>query len=238
MITLYGGGTPNVFKVLFMLGETGLAFRIERVNVLAQEQFRPEFIALNPNAKIPVLVDDDGPNGQAHTVFESGAILIYLAEKTGRFLPVESVARYRVLQWLMFQMASVGPMFGQAMHFRHAAPAGSDYARRRYLTEARRLYGVMNGQLAASSHIAGDELSIADMAAYPWAANYFNALDVPRQDYPHVTAWMARLEERPGLQRVNTLAKDLFKSGQVDMKKADADSLDRFFGRGRYFTAG
>jgi GST-like protein len=237
MITLYGGGTPNVYKVLIMLGETGLPFETKVVNVLAQEQFRPEFVALNPNMKIPVIVDHDGPNGLRHTVFESGAILIYLAEKTGMFLPSEPVARSHVLQWLMFQMASVGPMFGQAMHFRHAAPPGNDYAQARYLTEVRRLYAVLDGQLAKNDHIAGAEFSIADMAIYPWAANYFNVLGIPRHDYPNVLKWMARLEERPGLQKVAPLNKEMFKAGRAYQETADADSLDRFFGRGRYSTA-
>jgi GST-like protein len=181
MITLYGGGTPNVFKVLIMLSETEVPFEVRRINVLAQEQFAPEFLALNPNAKIPVIVDDDGPNGQTCTVFESGAILLYLAEKTGQFLPAASAERYRVLQWLMLQMASIGPMFGQAVHFCHAAPDGSDYARTRYRTEVRRLYALLDGQLAAKAYVAGDQYSIADMAIYPWAANYFNTLSIPRE---------------------------------------------------------
>jgi len=238
MITLYGGGTPNVFKVLIMLGETGLPFEVVRVNVMAQEQFAPEFVALNPNAKIPVLVDDDGPGGRQHTVFESGAILIYLAEKTGRFLPVESLARFQVLQWLMFQMASVGPMFGQAMHFRHVAPPDNDYGRKRYLTEVRRLYAVLDGQLAKNTYVAGAEYSIADMAIYPWAANYFRALFVPIDDYPHVIEWLARVEERPGVRQVQALNKEMFLAGREHQKVADADSIDRFFGRGRYFNVG
>ena len=238
MIKLYGSGTPNVFKVLFLLGETGLDFEVERVNVMAQEQFTPEFIDLNPNSKVPVIVDNDGPGGRPHTVFESGAILVYLADKTGKFLPKEPAARSVVMQWLMFQMASVGPMFGQAVHFKYVAPPGTDYPRQRYMTEARRLYGVMDARLANNAYLAGEEFSIADMATYPWTAKYFKTLGFDVADLPHVADWVRRLEERPGLGKVNDLAKDLFKAGIVAQKEADADSLDRFFGRGKYVTAG
>lgn len=237
MIKLYCSGTPNVFKVLFMLGETGLDFELERVNVVAQEQFKPEFIALNPNSKVPVIVDSDGPDGQPHTVFESGAILIYLADKTGQFLPKEPATRSTALQWLMWQMASVGPMFGQAVHFKYIAPAGTDYPRQRYMTEARRLYGVLNDRLSNNAYLAGAEFSIADMATYPWTAKYFKTLGFDAADFPHVADWVKRLEERPGLKKVNDLATSLFKEGLAKQKEADADSLDRFFGRGRYVTA-
>jgi len=242
MIKLYGSGTPNVFKVLFMLGETGLDFELERVNVMAQEQFTPQFVALNPNSKVPVIVDTDpenaGPDGKAHTVFESGAILIYLADKTGKFLPKESAARSVAMQWLMWQMASVGPMFGQAVHFKYIAPAGTDYPRQRYMTEARRLFGVLNERLSNNAYLAGAEFSIADMATYPWTAKYFKTLGFDAADFLHVAEWVKRLEARPGLQRVNDLATTLFKEGLVKQKQADADSLDRFFGRGKYVTAG
>ena len=237
MIKLYGSGTPNVFKVLFMLGETGLDFELERVNVVAQQQFTPAFVALNPNSKVPVLVDDDGPGGKPHTVFESGAILIYLADKTGQFLPKEPAARSTALQWLMWQMASVGPMIGQAVHFKYIAPAGTDYPRQRYMTEARRLFGVLNKRLSNNTYMAGAEFSIADMATYPWTAKYFKTLGFDAADFPHVAEWAKRLEARPGLQKVNDLATSLFKEGLVKQKEADADSLDRFFGRGRYVTA-
>jgi GST-like protein len=176
MITLYGGGTPNVFKILIMLSETDLPFALERVNVAAEEQFRPEFVALNPNCKIPLIIDQDGPNGQPLVLAESGAILLYLAEKTGRFLPSEPTARARTFQWLMFQIASVGPMFGQAVHFTHAAPEGNEYGRQRYVTEVRRQYALMDAHLATNAYLAGEAFTIADMATYPWAANYLGTL--------------------------------------------------------------
>ena len=238
MIKLYGSGTPNVFKVLFMLGETGLDFELERVNVVAQEQFKPEFIALNPNSKVPVIVDSEGPGGKPHKVFESGAILIYLADKSGQFLPKEPAARSTALQWLMWQMASVGPMFGQAVHFKYIAPAGTDYPRQRYMTEAHRLFGVLNARLSNNAYLAGAEFSIADMATYPWTGKYFKTRGFDPVDFPHVADWVKRLAARPGLQRVNDLATTLFKEGLVKQKEADADSLDRFFGRGKYVTAG
>jgi len=240
MITLYSGGTPNVAKVLLMLCETGLAFGLHPVDVTAEQQFAPEFVALNPNSKIPVIVDSDGPGGAPHTVFESGAILLYLAEKTGQFLPSEAAARSRVMQWLMFQMASIGPMFGQALHFRYAATGcnegANDYAVHRYLTEVKRQYGVLERRLSAGAFL-GDDYSIADMAAYPWVGRYAKQLGVSLDDYPGVAAWVARLRERPEVARCDALVKDILRSTRDSLKMAQPDSLDRFYGRGRYRTA-
>jgi GST-like protein len=241
MIKLYGGGTPNVHKVLIMLAETGLPYEVEHVDVMAEQQFRPEFVALNPNSKIPVIVDNDGPAGGPHSVFESGAILIYLAEKTGRFLPTDPVARSRTLQWLMFQMASVGPMFGQALHFSHAAPkdkaGGNDYAVHRYLTEVRRLYGVLERQLSANDYVAGAEYGIADMAVYPWAGRYRKHLGVGPEEFPRVAEWTSRLEARPGVAAVAGAIRDLLRAGRDATAQAKPHSMDRFYGRGRYLTA-
>ena len=167
MIDLYGCGSPNVLKILLMLEETELPYRLHAVNVHAGEQFREEFLALNPNAKVPVIVDHDMTSGP-HAVFESGAILYYLAEKTGRFLGHTHVERSACMQWLTWQVAGVGPMFGQALHFQFVAPDGNEYARRRYLTEVKRLYDVAERRLAQSQWLAGDDYTIADMAAWPW----------------------------------------------------------------------
>src|SRR5258708_21894640 len=167
MIDLYTWGTPNGRKVSIMLEETGLPYRVHKVDISKNEQFKPEFLALNPNSKIPAIVDQEGPGGKPLPLFESGAILIYLAEKTGKLLPTDPAARYTVLQWLMFQMGGVGPMFGQVHHFLRAAPEPVPYAIERYGKETRRLYGVLDVQLGKAAYLAG-EYSIADIATYPW----------------------------------------------------------------------
>jgi GST-like protein len=237
MIELYACGSPNVFKVLLMLGETGLPFTVKRVNIANEEQFAPEFTALNPNSKLPVIVDSDGPEGRPHTVFESGAILIYLADKTGRLLPTAPAARSEALQWLMWQMGGVGPMFGQALHFKFLAPAGSDYGRVRYLTEVQRLYNVAEARLKRSPWLGGTEYSIADIAAWPWLGKYPKTLEIDMTTRPHVAAWIAKIEQRPGQQAIAEAAKHLYKGDLVAQKEAKPDSLDRFYLRGRWARA-
>ncbi len=234
MIDLYASGSPNVLKVLFMLSEVELPYTLHHVRVMAGEQYSPAFLALNPNAKVPVIVDHEGPGGQPFTLFESGAILLYLAEKTGRLLPHEPAARYVALQWLMFQMAGIGPMFGQALHFSYVAPPGNDYGRARYVTEARRLYGVLDHRLGEAAYLAGEDFSIADIAAYPWAAKYPKTLGIDMAAYPHVAGWIERIEARPGYQRIHEAGKALFKHSMAEHKAAEPDGLDRFFGRGKY----
>jgi len=237
MITLYGGGTPNVFKVLIILSEIGEPFEIKTVNVTAEEQFTPEFVALNPNSKIPVIIDHDAPGGEPLVLAESGAILFYLAEKSGRFLPGEPVTRARTMQWLMFQMASVGPMFGQAIHFRHAAPPGNEYGSARYITEVKRIYSLLDQQVGDKDYVSGNEYTIADMAIYPWAVNYFGTLGLSPEPYPNLGKWFERIGRRPAVQRVAKVNYEMFKANREHLKHADSDSMDRFFGRGRYSTA-
>ena len=173
MIDLYSWTTPNGFKATIMLEECGLAYRLHPVNIGKNEQFAPDFLKISPNNKIPALVDSEGPGGQPLPLFESGAILIYLADKTGRLLPAAGAARYTVLQWLMFQMGGVGPMLGQAGHFRFFATEKVPYGIERYTAEAKRLYGVMNGQIERTgAFIAGGDYSIADIAIYPWLIHH------------------------------------------------------------------
>lgn len=179
-----------------MLEECGLPYAVNPVDITRGEQFRPGFVALNPNGKIPVIVDEDGPL----TVFESGAILIYLAEKTGRFLPAAGPERHAVLQWLMFQMGGVGPMFGQLHHFRRFAPAPVPYAQERYATEVRRLYGVLDARLGAVAYLGGNDYSIADMATYPWVARH-EWQEIDLKQFPNVEGWYERLGQRPAVQR-------------------------------------
>ena len=200
MIEVYSWPTPNGHKVHVMLEECGLPYRVHAVDIGAGEQFAPEFLAISPNNKIPAIVDPDGPDGRPISLFESGAILVYLAEKTGRFLPADARGRHETLQWLMFQMGGVGPMLGQAHHFRIYAKEPLPYAIERYTNEARRLYGVMDRRLGSAPHIAGDDYTIADIAIYPWLRSWQNQ-GVDWADFPRLKAWFDRIGERPAVQR-------------------------------------
>jgi len=200
MIEVYSWATPNGHKVHVMLEECGLAYRVIPVNIGAGDQFRPEFLKISPNNKIPAIVDPDGPDGEPISVFESGAILLYLAAKTGRFLPADLRGKYRMLEWLMFQMGSVGPMLGQAHHFRLYAPEKLTYAIDRYSNEAKRLYGVIDKRLGQSRYIAADEYTIADIAIFPWLRSWKNQ-GIELDDYPSLKAWFDGIAARPAVQR-------------------------------------
>jgi GST-like protein len=199
MIELHMWPTPNAHKVTLFLEETGLPYRTVEVNIGAGDQFKPAFLAISPNNKMPAIMDPDGPHGWPISVFESGAILIYLGEKTGRFLPADARGRYEVLQWLMFQMASVGPMLGQAHHFRDYAPEKLPYAIDRYTNESRRIYRVVDKRLADREYVAG-EYSIADMAIYPWVLHHERE-GVDIGELPNVRRWMDAIGARPATQR-------------------------------------
>jgi len=200
MIQVYSWATPNGHKVHVMLEECGLAYRAIPVNIGAGDQFKPEFLKISPNNKIPAIVDPDGPDGEPISVFESGAILLYLAAKTGRFLPADLRGKYRMLEWLMFQMGSVGPMLGQAHHFRLYAPEKLPYAIDRYSNEAKRLYGVIDKRLGQSRYIAADEYTIADIAIFPWLRSWKNQ-GIELDDYPSLKAWFDGIAARPAVQR-------------------------------------
>lgn len=200
MIDLYTWPTPNGHKIHILLAECGLPYKVHAVNIGQGDQFKPKFLKISPNNKIPALVDSDGPDGQPISLFESGAIMLYLAAKTGRFLPASDRAKYDVLQWLMFQMGGLGPMLGQAHHFRIYAPEKIDYAVNRYTNEAKRLYGVLDKQLTGQKWIAGGEYSIADMAIYPWLRSWQNQ-GIDWADHPHLKVWFDRISERPAVQR-------------------------------------
>jgi len=200
MIEVYSWATPNGHKVHIMLEECGLPYRVIPVDIGAGDQFKPEFLAISPNNKMPAIVDPDGPDGQPMSMFESGAILLYLASKTGRFLPADVRGKYEVLQWLMFQMASVGPMLGQTHHFRSYAPEKIPYAIDRYTNEARRLYGVMDRRLAKSKYIGGPAYGIADMAVFPWLRSWKNQ-GIDWNDFPHLRGWFDEIGHRPAVQR-------------------------------------
>lgn len=204
MIDVYSWATPNGHKVHIMLEECGLLlgrdWRVHPINIGAGDQFQPDFLKISPNNKIPALVDSEGPDGQPISLFESGAILLYLAAKTGKFLPAGDRAKYEVLQWLMFQMGGVGPMLGQAHHFRIYAPEKIDYAVHRYTNEAKRLYGVMDKQLTTHRYIAGDEYTIADIAIFPWLRSWQNQ-GIDWADYPSLKKWFDELAARPAVMR-------------------------------------
>ncbi len=204
MIDVYSWPTPNGHKVHIMLEECG--YRLGRdwqahaVNIGTGDQFKPDFLAISPNNKIPALVDPNGPDGKPISLFESGAILLYLASKTGKFLPKSDRAKFEVLQWLMFQMGGVGPMIGQTHHFRQYAPEKIEYAINRYTNETKRLYGVMDKQLSKSKFIAGNQYSIADIAIFPWLRNWANH-GIDWADYPHLKKWFDLIAARPAVMR-------------------------------------
>jgi GST-like protein len=210
-----------------MLEECGLPYAAHAVDISAGEQFSPDFLAISPNNRIPAITDPDGPDGEPISLFESGAILLYLAGKTGRFLPRSTRGKYQALQWLMFQMASVGPMLGQTHHFRAYAPEKVEYAINRFSNEARRLYGVMDKQLATNDYIAGKEYTIADMAVWPWLRSHERqGIDIG--EFPNVKAWFEAIGNRPAVQRGITVL--------ADRRKPELDQAAReiLFGNTQY----
>jgi GSH-dependent disulfide-bond oxidoreductase len=216
MIQFYTWPTPNGFKVSIMLEEVGLAYNVVPIDIGKGDQFEADFLRISPNNKMPAIVDPDGPGGKPYSLFESGAILMYLAEKTGKFMPQEMAERYQVIQWLMFQMGGVGPMLGQTHHFRHYAPEPMPYAIDRYTNEAGRLYGVIDRRLGESEYLAGD-YSIADMATFPWLRR------PERQgqnidDFPNLKRWFDAIANRPAVQRGVELLKEHQSTGPMDDK--------------------
>ncbi len=226
-IELYSWATPNGHKVHIMLEELGLPYNVHAINIGAGDQFDPEFLKISPNNKMPAIVDPDGPGKAPISLFESGAILIYLAEKYGRFLSSEPRDRYVTLQWLMWQMGGLGPMLGQAHHFRQYAPERIDYAYDRYTNEANRLYGVLDKRLGEARFLAGEDYSIADMAAWPWT-RYPERQGVERADYPNFQRWFEEIEARPAVQRGVKVLESQRSEGFDDKAR------DILFGAGQY----
>lgn len=200
MITLHTWSTPNGRKISIALEELGLPYDVKAVNITRDGQFAPDFLAISPNNKIPALVDSDGPDGNPIALFESGAILIYLAEKTGKLLPDDPRGRYEALQWLMMQMGSVGPMLGQTHHFLRFAPEDVPYARKRYSAETRRIYGVLDTHLAQHDWLAAGQYSIADIATFPWIARH-EWQQIELADFPNVKRWYDVIAARPAVKR-------------------------------------
>ncbi len=200
MIDVYSWPTPNGHKVHIALEELGLPYNVHAIDIGAGDQFKPEFLKISPNNRIPAIVDREGPKGKSLALFESGAILIYLAEKTGRLLASKGNARYGAIQWLMFQMANIGPMLGQAHHFRTYAPEKLPYAIERYTNEAKRLYRVLDRRLGEAPHLAGADYGIADVATFPWLRSW-EKQGVALSDYPNVQRWFDAIAARPAVQR-------------------------------------
>ncbi len=200
MYDIYNWPTSNGRKINIMVEELEVDYKIHPIAIGKDDQFTPEFTALNPNQKIPAIVDQDGPGGKPYTMFESGAILMYMAEKHGKFMPTEMAARYETIQWLMFQMGGVGPNFGQAHHFRRAAPEKVPYGIERYTKETRRLWAVMNDRLEGNDWFANNEYSIADIAIFPWTMRY-EWQGVALEEFPNMKRWYEAMEARPGVQR-------------------------------------
>ena len=224
MIDLYTWPTPNGRKIHIMLEETGLPYTVHPVNTRAGDQFKPEFLKINPNNKIPAIIDRNGPGDKPFALFESGAILIYLADKSGKFLPYEPAAKYTTLQWLMFQMGGVGPMFGQAGHFRSHTKEPQKYAIDRFTNEVNRLYKVMNHQLGQTTYLAGNHYTIADIATWPWIINP-ERRGVDMALYPNVQRWFEEILARPAVQRGLALLADERKMHERAPTEAERDML-------------
>ncbi|MGE0736242.1 MAG: glutathione S-transferase N-terminal domain-containing protein [Alphaproteobacteria bacterium] len=227
MIDLYTWPTPNGQKVHIMLEETGLPYKVIPIDIGAGDQFKPDYLKINPNNKMPSIVDPDGPGGKPYALMESGAILMYLAEKTGKFMPKEMGARYTVIQWLFFQMASVGPMFGQNHHFANYAPEKLPYAINRYKNETGRIYGVLDKRLGAVPYLAG-EYSIADMATYPWARLH-ERQGHNIEEFPNVKRWLAAIHDRPAVAKGMTILADRRRDLNTDKQAREI-----LFGQAQY----
>lgn len=237
MITLYGMGSPNVVRIYIALEEAGLAYNVHPVDVFTGQQFDAEFLRLNPLAKVPVIVDSDGPGGKPVTIFESAAILQYLAEKTGKLLPKDMAAKYEALEWMMVAVTTVGPMFGQFVHFVRFAPAGNDYSKSRYQTQAHRVSDTINQRLGSSPWISGAEFGVADIAVFPWARNIPALLGADASaKYPNITRWVGVVNERPAVKKA-LAAVDEVRARTTAFDKAEPNHLDKLFGRGAYAAA-
>ena len=225
MIELFYWPTPNGHKISIALEEMGLPYEIKSVNIGAGDQFKPEFLTFSPNNRMPAIIDHDGPDGKPVTVFESGAILLYLAEKTGQLMPTATNERISVYEWLMWQMGGFGPMLGQAHHFNYYAPEKIDYAMNRYSSEANRLYGVLDRRLAQTEYVAGDSYSVADIAILPWTRTY-QRQNVAIEDYPHVAAWREKLGQREAVIAGMKVGAEW----REDLKNLSADEFAKLFG--------
>ncbi len=232
MIDLYALTSPNVQKIFIMLEECELPYNTHTVDVWKGDQFTPEFTKINPLQKVPAIVDSDGPGGKPYTVIESGAILLYLADKAGKFVPKDKKQYFDMMQWLMVQMANLGPMSGQLVHFSKFAGPGQEYGHSRYRTVVNKLFDLYDQRLASRAYVAGDDYTLADIAAFPWLRNV-GLLGIDLATRPHVKAWVDKIEARDAVKRA--MAKVATIKSVRD--NATDDAKDRYFGRGKYARA-
>ncbi len=230
MIKHYYWPTPNGHKTAIMLEEVGIEYEVHPIDILNGKQFDPEFIKISPNNRIPAIVDTDGPEGKPYSVFESGAILLYLAEKTGVLWPENMKSRYDVMQWLMFQMGNVGPMFGQNGYFQGYCPEDVPLAKERYHNVTKQIYGVLDKRLGESAYLAGDDYSIADVATYPWTMPKQQAMHkIDADKYPNVKRWGQEIAARPAVQRGIAVLADDMKVGNPSN-----ETYNNMFGSGQF----
>lgn len=228
MIDVFFWPTPNGWKITITLEELGLPYNVVPINIGKGDQFEPDFLAISPNNKMPAITDPDGPDGEPISIFESGAIMIYLAEKTGKLMPTDARGRYRVMEWMMFQMGTVGPLLGQTAHFRRYAPEKIDYAIDRYTNEAGRIYGVMDRWLADHEYLAGD-YSIADIATWPWILGKNQGQDY--EDFPNLKRWRNAIKVRPAVIKGRDVMKQTVPVGDVSK---DKERFETLFGAKQY----
>jgi len=225
MIELYFWPTPNGVKITIALEELGLPYEVKPINIGKGDQFAPEFLAFSPNNRMPAIIDKDGPDGQPISIFESGAILQYLAKKTGKLIPSDERGQIEVTEWLMWQMGGFGPMLGQAHHFNIYAKEKIAYGMERYSNEANRLYGVLEKRLEKGDYVVGNEMTIADIAIFPWTRTYYNQ-GVDIEAYPLVGAWRTRMFSHPSVQRGMKVGAEW----REDLSKLTGDDWDKMFG--------
>ncbi len=234
MIDLYGMGSPNVVRIYIALDEMGLPYQVKPVDVFGGEQFSAEFRKLNPIAKVPVIVDHEGPGGKPYTVFESAAILLYLADKTGKLLPRDTAAKFDAIQWMIKAVTTLGPMSGQYVHFMRFAPKGNDYSLSRYKTQVHRVFEVAEERLGQTPWLGGSEYSIADLAWFPWARMLPTLLGADEaKRYSTVAAWVEKIAARPAVAKA-LAATDEVRGKTTQFDKAQPEMLDKMFGRGQH----
>lgn len=234
MIDVYVMGSPNVFKIIIALEELGLEYKCHYVDIVAGDQYKPEFVALNPMSKVPVIVDHDSYDGKRYTVFESGAILLYLAEKAGKLIPSDPRARMDVMQWLVLQIANVGPMLGQLNHYQRFAPPGNEYSFSRYETLSGRVYDSLDKRLGVSTYLAGDEYTIADIASYSWVGLYHEIHGMKWEEHPHLRRWCDQIAQRPAVVKALAVYEDINANDPAQRPDISPEGVDRLFGRGAF----
>ena len=229
MIDLYYWPTPNGHKITIALEEMGLPYTLHYVDISKGDQFKPEFLRFSPNNKMPAIIDQDGIGGMQTSIFESGAILLYLSGKTGKYIPSDMTRQVLVWEWLMWQMAGFGPMLGQVHHFNHYAPVKIDYAIERYVNEASRLYGVLDTQLSKGDYVTGDDYTIADMAILPWTKSYARQ-GIALEKFPNIARWRETLHNRKAVQKAYEIGAEIGEKNKTDLRELSGEEWQKLFG--------